>query len=248
VAAVRLFSGFVEKSEDPRIVDPDGSNLRIVVPGRTLEHFSGYRNVTPFPVAWDQADLVLLDLDRPSWPSFGARERGHRLAVLRIHRSPDWGLAALRDGAALFLRAQEDRVALVIEEDRWDARIVSEELPRSVVPGQFFRGTIEVENFGLETWEEGRRIGLGTVGERDPFIEGGTSRALLLSSAVRGDRVSFRLPAMLAPEETGLYVTRWRMVQENVRWFGDILEVTIEVAENGRGDRETGRSVAGDRE
>jgi alpha-tubulin suppressor-like RCC1 family protein len=112
------------------------------------------------------------------------------------------------------------------------SEILEHDFPESLVAGETSSGLVTVLNKGDEPWtaEEGYR--LGAMGDSDPFAE---SVRIYLPDDVAvapGDSWTFEIP-MTAPELSGKYQTGWRMVQENVEWFGHqvVVDVMVECPE-----------------
>ena len=220
---VMLLNGALERLESIG----KAAETRLAIPGPYLERVSHVPNVSIFPDDWRGADWVIATIEPPAWPRWDSQE--YRAEILALHRDPDWGLVERRGDSLLFQRGLADYASLALPEDRWDARVVSYELPARVVAGSTFTGTVTVENLGSETWTNESDYVLGTWQECDPFQDGGSARARMASPVTSGERMIFTLPTMTAPAQAGDYATRWGMVQEHVRWFGEILDVTVTV-------------------
>lgn len=112
---------------------------------------------------------------------------------------------------------------------RDDAAVVSFSVPASLACGEVAQGELVLRNTGTTTWSAADAYRLGGVDDSDPFK---TDDARLdLPGDVRvepGQELRFALP-LRAPAAEGDYVTDWRMLQENVRWFGETAAATIAV-------------------
>lgn len=144
-------------------------------------------------------------------------------------------------------RDRDDRGGSNRREDRLDARVVDFSIPDSVSTGETFNIRITIRNTGDTTWTRRDEIKLGAVGDSDPF----TNHRILLNNddAIRPNQTKTFVITMKAPQNPGSYVTDWQMVQENVRWFGEVVAKTIEVRRSSRDrDRDRDRDRGRDRD
>lgn len=126
-------------------------------------------------------------------------------------------------------RGDKDRPGRGRDDDqqRLDAKIVNVSFPDSVKVNETFTVSITVRNTGDTTWTRKMEIKLGAVGDSDPFS---TNRILLgENDTIRTNQTKTFTFTMKAPNNPGSYTTDWQMVQEKVRWFGDVFSKTIEV-------------------
>jgi len=109
-----------------------------------------------------------------------------------------------------------------------DAWVVGADFPGSLGCGESASASITVQNAGDSVWTRDALYKLGTVADEDPFH--GSTRAYLDDgvAVAPGDEHTFELE-LTAPEAEGSYLTDWQMVLENVHWFGEVLEVTVDV-------------------
>lgn len=94
--------------------------------------------------------------------------------------------------------------------------------------------TIVVTNTGTTSWSEEDEIRLGAVDDQDPLA---VDTRLYLPDGVEvrpGDTWVFNIDAV-APPTPGTYTTDWRMVREDVHWFGDIGSEEVDVSCDGGG-------------
>lgn len=107
------------------------------------------------------------------------------------------------------------------------ARIVSYTVPQVVAPLSTFTATVTVRNEGTATWTATSSYRLGACDDSDPFanyrqyLSGGDSIAT-------GQTKTFTIQ-MTAPATPRLYRTDWMMLQEGVAWFGQKIDVEIDV-------------------
>lgn len=122
-----------------------------------------------------------------------------------------------------------------------DARILWHNLPTRMRPGEERDFQVVVRNDGDLSWTEAQQFRFG----QQEFLPGevlfGPGRYLLDDSEneiptyggiFRGRPVTFNVH-VVAPETSGRYVTHWAMLQEQVTWFGEVLNLPIIVAIDG---------------
>lgn len=106
----------------------------------------------------------------------------------------------------------------------YQAGFIRYEMPVAIPAGQTFSGTITVMNTGTVVWNrnQGFRLGLKNAGE---------GRFIMPRDVNPGEEVS--IPVSFAvPFSPGRYRYYFGMVQEMVRWFGD-LDIEVEVTAPG---------------
>jgi len=97
-----------------------------------------------------------------------------------------------------------------------------------MIPGSSQEVSVTVKNTGKKEWSEAASVRLGAVDDSDPFAIG--RHVIPNGSTVKyGDTVTFTFN-MVAPAYEGVFVTDWRMVQDGVAWFGDIVKKEVKVA------------------
>jgi hypothetical protein len=109
------------------------------------------------------------------------------------------------------------------------ADYVGDTIPGTMAPGQQYGVSVTMRNTGTATWSENEMYRLGAVGNSDPFYP--SARVMLPAnvSVPPGQTYTFTF-TMAAPTTTGTYSTNWRMVHENVDWFGATLARQIAIA------------------
>lgn len=111
------------------------------------------------------------------------------------------------------------------------ARFVSQSIPATLNPGQSFTATATMQNTGTTTWTSGgaNPFRLGSQSPQDTLIWGTNRCELPTSPVLPGQQVTFTLH-LQAPARAGNYACQWRMLQEQVSWFGDFsTTITITV-------------------
>ena len=108
------------------------------------------------------------------------------------------------------------------------AQLVSTTLPSSLPCSQLVTARVTVRNTGTTTWTAADGYKLGAVGDSDPF---GPGRITLPASAAvaPGDTYDFQVP-LQAPGTSTTGVSDWRMLRENVSWFGDTATAMVSVS------------------
>lgn len=114
-------------------------------------------------------------------------------------------------------------VALVDE-----ATVVSSTLPTSLPCAQLVTVRVSVRNTGTTTWTAAEGYKLGAVGDSDPFGPGRITLPVTASIAP-GQTWDFQVP-LQAPNGSTTGTSDWRMVRENVRWFGDVTSSSVSVS------------------
>ena len=211
-------------------VDGTYGDTRFAVPALYVERVSHLEHPMLFPGDGEaNADWILATVYTPSWPEMDRDE--YRKQLRALQHDPQFGLVDKSGDALIFQRGAADRISFELPEDRWNAQIVSHDIPNAVIAGTTFTASITVQNLGKETWTSEENCMLGTWLECDPFQPGGSARAILSGPVPQNQTITLPLPIMTAPKEAGDYTARWGMLQEHVRWFGDVVEVTVAVVE-----------------
>jgi len=123
----------------------------------------------------------------------------------------------------------DDTGELVANKDGDDALIeyVSLQPELDCSSGDFM--TIVATNRGSTTWTRDAGYKLGAVDDQDPLA---VSTRVYLPEGIEvgpGDTWVFNVDAV-APDSPGTYTTDWRMVRENVHWFGDVGSEVVDVS------------------
>jgi hypothetical protein len=102
-----------------------------------------------------------------------------------------------------------------------NAVFVRQTVPRRMVTGQTKTISITIRNTGTTTWTRAGGYRLGTQNPRDNKIWTGGTRIFLKpgDSIAPGQTKTFTFD-ITAPMDPGIHDFQWRMVRENVRWFG----------------------------
>lgn len=100
-----------------------------------------------------------------------------------------------------------------------NAAFVSQSIPTNMVGGQTYSATVTMRNTGSATWTEGVMYRLGSQNP-DNNSTWGVGRAYLTTAVAPGQQYTFTFP-ITAPSAPGTYNFQWRMLQENVVWFGE---------------------------
>lgn len=102
-----------------------------------------------------------------------------------------------------------------------NAQFVSQNVPTQMSPGQRARVSITIKNTGQTTWKEPYWYRLGSQNPQGNKTWG-IGRVLLPAnvSVAPGQTYTFSF-TITAPETPGTYNFQWRMLQEQVEWFGE---------------------------
>jgi hypothetical protein len=109
-----------------------------------------------------------------------------------------------------------------------DAAIDAARLPTALRCGEAFAASVTVRNTGADTWSPGEGYRLGATDDSDPLSQ---SRRVDLPGDLTmrpGATHAFNFE-IRAPAQPGTYVTAWRMLRENVHWFGETARSTVAV-------------------
>ena len=99
-----------------------------------------------------------------------------------------------------------------------DATFVSQSVPTSMTVGQSYSVSVTMNNSGTKTWTQ---ADLHRLGSQNPEnnTTWGLSRVNVPTTVAPGQNVTFYF-TVTAPSTAGSYNFQWRMLQENVQWFG----------------------------
>jgi len=111
----------------------------------------------------------------------------------------------------------------------YDAVIVSEDIPSTMVAGQSYVVHIRVRNLGSNAWTTSGGYKLGSPGDSDPFAF--PRQEFDPSDMIESGQEKVFTFTMTAPTTPGSYSTDWRMLREYVMWFGATLTKTITVTQ-----------------
>ncbi|MBI3725466.1 DUF4038 domain-containing protein, partial [bacterium] len=116
-----------------------------------------------------------------------------------------------------------------------DAKVASVSIPDGMPAGTDGSWSVEVENTGTATWDEGYRLGVvdDLSGDAARFIEttGAEPNRVHLpagTTVAPGEHVTFTF-AVKAPTDEHAYSVKLRMVHEGVIWFGETASTTVTV-------------------
>lgn len=122
------------------------------------------------------------------------------------------------------------------DDEDLNAKILWNNIPKSILPGDTIVATVVVRNTGNTSWSDASGFKFGQQ-DNDPLAFG-SSRYLIddtqhdipvYGGIFRGRALSFNVE-IIAPETEGSYMTHWGMLQEGVAWFGEPLEKKIRVS------------------
>jgi hypothetical protein len=113
---------------------------------------------------------------------------------------------------------------------RADAAFVSQSVPTQMEAGRSYAVALTMRNVGTTNWTAGGDypFRLGSQAPQDNRMWG-VHRVDVPAMAAVGAEATFRF-SVTAPAAAGTYDFQWRMVQEQVEWFGgftDFISVTV---------------------
>lgn len=101
-----------------------------------------------------------------------------------------------------------------------DAQFSIQTLVTAMLPGQTKNVTVQMRNTGNYTWTAASNFRLGSQNPANNATWG-LARVNATSDVAPGQTGTFNF-AITAPSTPGVYNFQWRMLQENVAWFGDL--------------------------
>ena len=115
------------------------------------------------------------------------------------------------------------------------ATFVSQNVPASMAPGETVSVSVTLNNAGTSTWTTADGYNLGSQNAQDNTTWG-ANRIPLTEDVAPGDNTTFTFD-VTAPSTQGTHEFQWRMLQNNVQWFGgyttnvsvDVSSVLVEI-------------------
>ncbi|MBF0532468.1 MAG: VCBS repeat-containing protein, partial [Candidatus Omnitrophica bacterium] len=103
-----------------------------------------------------------------------------------------------------------------------NSKFMSQNVPASMNAGNVYTVSVTMKNTGTTAWNEGGQFRLGTQNPGDNTQWGFRRVSLTPGETVPpGGQKTFTF-AVTAPSTAGTYNFQWRMLQENVEWFGEV--------------------------
>jgi glycosyltransferase involved in cell wall biosynthesis len=112
-----------------------------------------------------------------------------------------------------------------------EASIINDTFPEKLRPDMNWDVSIFMKNTGEDHWNEKSNVLLGAVDDHNNDAPIFGPRRIKIPEAcdiIPGSIIEFRF-TIRAPRDSGDYTLKYRMVRENVRWFGEIFECIIKV-------------------
>ncbi|MCX6712905.1 MAG: DUF2341 domain-containing protein, partial [Candidatus Vogelbacteria bacterium] len=109
----------------------------------------------------------------------------------------------------------------VVPVDSRNSQFISQTVPSTMTAGQTYTVSVTMKNTGTTTWTAADNYRLGSQNPQDNTVWG-TGRVSLseTESIVPGQTKTFSF-SVKAPTTISAYNFQWKMMQENVQWFGD---------------------------
>jgi hypothetical protein len=115
-----------------------------------------------------------------------------------------------------------------------DAKIIWENIPAIMDPGQVYNAKVTVRNTGNELWNNSNGFSFSQHDNETDFgtgkfyIDDSQDEIPIYGGIFRGRTKSFNVQ-VVAPDVPGKYITNWGMFKEGAGWFGEVLTREIEV-------------------
>lgn len=111
--------------------------------------------------------------------------------------------------------------------DYYSYEVVSNDIPDTMNRGETTTAHITLRNRGV-LWNETEQFRLGAAGDSDPFS---TQMRYTISGEVEPSATYTFTLTLKAPSAVGTYTTDWRMLREDVTWFGPTVSKAITVVD-----------------
>lgn len=100
-----------------------------------------------------------------------------------------------------------------------NAKFVSQEIPSEMVPGEKYKVEVSLKNSGESVWTKEKKYRLGSQNPQDNSYWGGRIDLDSKEEIKPGEIKKFSFEVM-APAVVGEYHFQWKMLREDVEWFG----------------------------
>lgn len=110
-----------------------------------------------------------------------------------------------------------------------DAAVVALSIPAALACGEQQTVTLTMRNTGTSTWKGSEGVRLGAVDDSDPLAGVGRVDLDPGDAIAPGQTKVFTL-TLNAPRQQASLTSDWRMLRENVRWFGAVAAQQVAVA------------------
>ena len=196
---------------------PEGTCAK---PALTATNGSGDGNYAPLENAVITADPAPAGQEFDAWVINSGSP-----SILNVRESTT--LLRLGESAAEVTAAYKDLPTVN------DAVFVSQVIPE-LVPGESVTVSITMRNTGTTTWTKDRGYQLGSVGPVDNTAWGLSRVNLSRAESIAPDAEKTFTFNITVPTAEGVYSFQWKMVQEDVEWFGYESNIkSIRVGEGG---------------
>lgn len=110
-----------------------------------------------------------------------------------------------------------------------DAAVVSVTIPAALACGEQQTATLTLRNTGTSTWKASEKVRLGAIDDADPLSAVGRVDLEPGEAIAPGQTKTFTL-TLVAPRQMASLTSDWRMLREDVRWFGATVVQPVAVA------------------
>lgn len=128
----------------------------------------------------------------------------------------------VHDMVAWFGASTTNLVIPVTAPAAYDAEFVSQTVPSVLVTGQTAQVSITMRNTGTNVWTAANDYKLGSQNPQDNATWGVGRLSLLPSDSISTNATKTFTFNIVAPAYAGTYQFQWKMLRENLLWFGDL--------------------------
>lgn len=181
---------------------PTGNYTLIANPGASIEAFAG----------WQSGTHDLISGPAPGVPAGAVSIQAKAASI------PSFVVAQTPDTGELYLVQQIGGVIII----KNDAQYVRQVVPATMALAVSYPVSVEMKNIGTTKWLAGTTFKLGSQNPADNVSWGlpaPGNRVTVDTAVAAGQSHVFNFA--VKPAAAGNYVFQWKMVEENVEWFGE---------------------------
>jgi len=138
-------------------------------------------------------------------------------------------VGAIEFGTSIWFEDVVGHVSVPDQPVKWpssDATFVRHQVPASMITGRKYPVSVTMRNTGVTTWTSGGANPFRLGANRD-LGTWGLARRELPSPVSPGGEVTFVFEVTAPPP--GAHRFQWRMLQELIEWFGELMDVPVQV-------------------
>ncbi|MFI5345883.1 MAG: C1 family peptidase [Elusimicrobiota bacterium] len=179
--------------------------------GGVYSHVSGVAEGSHDVLIVGYDDAIQAFIVKNSWGTWWGEQGYFKIAYSELYTRTNFGAEALAYEPALGTNAKFVAVAPP---------------PQNIGPGRLATASVTMKNVGGTVWTAAEGYKLGAEPEDAAYW--GRSRVELSGpDRVEPGQTHVFHFKVIAPKEAGVYPFAWRMVQENVSWFGDLTPLNL---------------------